>query len=136
MNRKRLVTGIAASVFGLVVSAGQAIAQQAADAYGVDTYAVESEHGTRALRESEDQLMDRLDSARFDGSISQAQYDQLQNELTLIRDDERRMRSYNDGALTHDETAIIVTGLAPVSDQMRWRHVDQFRQAGDFRPLP
>lgn len=117
-----------AAVLALAGPVSQASAQ-ALSGDAVDTAAVVGNHGNWTLKERENWLQDRLQTARDDGSINGDEFDRVHHEIDRIRDDENRMRGDHDGnQLTDNETAALETRLDGVADQIHWLHEDQFRR--------
>lgn len=101
---------------------------QAISGSAVDSDAVVGDHGDWTLKEREDWLRDRLQMARNDGSIDDAEFDRVHHELDRIHDSESDMRGQQDGQLTDNETASLEARLDGVADQIHWLHEDQFRK--------
>jgi hypothetical protein len=113
----------AAALLALAAPAGPAAAQM------VDANAtVSGDHGDWTLKQREDWLNDRLHASRDDGAIDGREFDRVNHELDLIRDDENHLRGAHDGQLTDNETIALEGRLDAVADKIHWMHENQFRK--------
>jgi hypothetical protein len=115
---------LSALVAAAALMAGPAVVH----AQAVDADAVVTSHGDWTLKQREDWLYDRLDTAHDDGSVGSDEFERVHHEIGAIRRDEDKLRSSHDGQLTDNETAALEARLDSVADQIHWLRESDFRR--------
>jgi hypothetical protein len=90
--------------------------------------AVVAQHGNWTLKEREEWLQNRLDTARHEGSLDRHEYKRVKQELHGIHEDEETMRDHHDGQLTDNQTADLEARLDDVGAKIHWLRENSFQR--------